>query len=165
MPSSSSVAEPFDDEAVAGVNAHRDEPIVTDRDKAVWRLGPDNDDVAGTRNNLFPIDGHCRFAGLDNARLGIRMLMQSRTSPGLKVPNEKRDAGTVWLAFELNSGDCASPLIAAMQDVEHSPSSQYQRVNSAVATIFASPAAGLTDLAVFDRLEAGSREMAPIAVP
>jgi hypothetical protein len=49
--------------------------------------------------------------------------MQSRTFPGLKVANEKGDAGAVWLAFELDSGDCALPLIAAMQDVEHWSSS------------------------------------------
>ena len=36
---------------------------------------------------------------------------------------KKENAGTVLLAFELNSGDCAFPLIIAMQDVEHSSSS------------------------------------------
>jgi hypothetical protein len=33
-------------------------------------------------------------------------------------------AGTVWLAFELDCGDCTFPLIATMQDVEHSSSSR-----------------------------------------
>jgi len=119
----SAVAEPFDTETVGGVNTDRDEPFVTDCGKAVRRLGSDNDDVARTGNDLFPIDGHCQFAGADDASFGIGMLMQSRTFTGLKVTDEKGNAGAVWLAFELNSGDCAFPLIAAMQDVEHLSSS------------------------------------------
>ena len=115
-----SFAEPLDSESVGGVNADRNEPFGTDGRKAVRRLRSDNDDVARTGNDLFPIHGHCRFAGANDASFGIGMLMQSRTFPRLKVADEERNAGTVGLAFELNRGDCALPLIAAMQDVEHS---------------------------------------------
>jgi len=54
-----SVAEPFDDEAVRGVNADRDEPFLTDGSKAVWGLGRNNDDIARPGNDLLPVDGHC----------------------------------------------------------------------------------------------------------
>jgi hypothetical protein len=39
----------------------------------VWRMGSDDDDVARTRNDLFPVHRHGRFAGADDARLGIGM--------------------------------------------------------------------------------------------
>jgi len=102
------------------VNADRDEPFVTDGGKAVRGLGSDDDDVARTGNDLFPIDGHCGSAGADDAGFGVRMFVQSRTFPGLKVADEEGNAGTVWLAFEFDEGDCALPLIAGMQDMEHS---------------------------------------------
>src|ERR1700688_598597 len=84
-----------------------DEPSVSDGVESVRGLGPDNDDVSSTGNDLFAIDGHCHFAGADDASFGMGMLMQSRTFPGLKLPSEKGDAGTVWLALELHRGDCA----------------------------------------------------------
>jgi hypothetical protein len=100
------------------VNADHIEPFITDGGKAMRRLGSDHDDVARTGNDRFTIDGHCRLAGADDTSFGIGMLMQSRAFPGRKVAKEKGNAGTVWLAFELHTGNCAFPLIAAMQDVE-----------------------------------------------
>ena len=41
-----------------------------------------------------------------------------------KVAKEERDLRTVCLAFELHGGNCAFPLFVAMNDVEHSTSSQ-----------------------------------------
>ena len=52
------------------------------------------------------------------------MLIQSRAFPWRKVAQKEGNAGTVWLAFELDCGDCAFPLIATMQDVKHSSSSR-----------------------------------------
>ena len=124
LASASSVAEPFNDKAVGGVNADHVELLVTDGGKAVRRRRPDYDDVAGAGTNLFPIDDDCRLTGEDYARFGIGMPMQPRAFPRRKVAQKERNAGTVWLAFELDCGDCAFPLIATMQDVEHSSSSR-----------------------------------------
>ena len=44
------------------------------------------------------------------------MLMQPRTSAGLKVALKEGDARAVWLAFELDGGDGASPLIATIAE-------------------------------------------------
>ena len=57
-----SVAEPFNDEVVLGVNADRDEPFVTDGGKAMRRLASYYDDIARTGDDLFPIDRHSRVA-------------------------------------------------------------------------------------------------------
>ncbi len=52
------------------------------------------------------------------------MPMQSWAFPWRKIAQKEGNASTVWLAFELDCGDCAFPLIATMQDVEHSSSSR-----------------------------------------
>ena len=39
-----------------------------DGGEAVWRIGSDDDDVARTGDDFFPIDRHCRFARADDAR-------------------------------------------------------------------------------------------------
>lgn len=121
-------SERFNNESVGGVDADHVEPFVTGGGKSVWRRRPDYDYVAGAGNDLFPIDDHCRLTGEDDASFGIGMLMQSRAFPRLKVAQKEGNAGTVWLAFELDCGDCAFPLIATMQDVENSSSSRHQIV-------------------------------------
>jgi hypothetical protein len=112
--------KPLDDEAVGSVNADRDEALVTDRGEAARGVWPYHDDVAGSGNDLFPIDNHRDLAGSNDAGLGIGMLMQSGSFAWLKVADEEGNAGTVWLTFELDSGDHAFPLIALVQDREHS---------------------------------------------
>jgi hypothetical protein len=52
------------------------------------------------------------------------MLMQPRAFPWRKIAEKEAHAGTVWLAFELDCGDCAFPLIATTQDVKHASSSR-----------------------------------------
>ena len=74
MARSSLVAEPFDNEAVRGMNADHAEPFVTDGRKAVRRLRSDYGDVAATGNDVFPVDSHCRLAGTDGTDFGIGML-------------------------------------------------------------------------------------------
>jgi hypothetical protein len=101
------------------VNADHVEPFVTDGGKAVRRRRPDYDYVASAGYDLFPIDDHCRLAGEDDTSFGIGMLVQSRALPGRKVAQKEGNAGTVWLAFELDCGDCAFPLIATLHDLKH----------------------------------------------
>lgn len=52
------------------------------------------------------------------------MLMQSRTFPWPKIAQKEGKGGTVWLALELDGGDCAFAPIATTQDAEHSLSSR-----------------------------------------
>jgi hypothetical protein len=104
------------------VNGDRDERFVTDSGKAVRRFRPNYYYVAGTSHDLLPIDNHCRSTGEHDAGFGIRMLMKSRSFPRLKVTLKERDRCTVWVTFELDSGDCAFLLIATIYDVEHSSS-------------------------------------------
>jgi hypothetical protein len=106
------------------VNADHVEAFVTNGGEAVGRRRPDYDYVAGAGNDFFSVDDHCGLTGEDDTSFGIRMLMQSRAFPWRKVAQEERNAGAVWLAFELDCGDCAFPLVAAMQDAEHSSSSR-----------------------------------------
>src|SRR5262249_27371459 len=124
LTSSSSVAQAFNSKMVGGVNADHVEPFVTDGGKAVRRCRPNYDYVAGAGHDLFPIDHHCRLTGEHDTSFGIGMLMQTRAFPWRKVALKEGDASPVWLAFELDCGDSASPLIATMQDVEHLSSSR-----------------------------------------
>jgi hypothetical protein len=101
------------------VNTNHVEPFVTDGGEAVRCCRPDYDYVARTGKDLFPIDDHGRLAGEDDTSFGIGMLMQSRAFPWRKVAQKEGNTGTVWLAFELDCGDGAFPLIATMQDMEH----------------------------------------------
>jgi hypothetical protein len=105
------------------VNGYRDERFVTDSSEAVRRFRANYYYVAGTSDDFLPIDNHCRSAGEHDASFGIGMLMKSRSFPWLKVALKKRDACTVWVTFELDSGDCAFLLIVTIHDVEHSSSS------------------------------------------
>jgi len=102
------------------MNGHRDEWLVADRRKAVRRFRPNYYYVASTSDYLLPIDSHCCSTGEHDAGFGIGMLMKSRSFPRLKVAMKERDSCTVWVTFELDSGDCAFLLIAAIHDVEHS---------------------------------------------
>jgi hypothetical protein len=124
LASSWSVAETFNNKAVGGVNADHIEPFFTDGRKAVRRCRPNHDYVAGAGNDLLPIDDYSRLTGEHDTGLGIGMLMQSWAFPWRKVPLKEGNTGTVRLAFELDCGDCAFPLIATIQDVEHSSSSR-----------------------------------------
>jgi hypothetical protein len=71
--SSASLAEPFDDDAIAGVNGDHVERFGPDGGEAVRRIGSDDDDVVGTGNDFFSIYSHGRFAGVHDARFGIGM--------------------------------------------------------------------------------------------
>jgi hypothetical protein len=71
---SSSVAQPFDNEAVRGMIAGHVERFVTDGRKVVRRLRSDDGDVAATGNDVFPVDSHCCLAGTDDGGFGIGML-------------------------------------------------------------------------------------------
>jgi hypothetical protein len=51
------------------------------------------------------------------------MPVQSRAFAGFEVAHEERNAGTILLAFKLDSSDWSLPLIAATQNVEHWSSS------------------------------------------
>jgi hypothetical protein len=119
----SSVVEGLNNKAVGGVNGDRDERFVTDSGKAVWRFRPYYDYVASARDDLLPIDNHCRSTGEHDAGFGIRVLMKSRSFSGLKVALKERNPSAVWGTFELDSGDCAFLLVATIHDVEHSSSS------------------------------------------
>lgn len=87
------------------MNADHVEPLLTHRDEAMKCLGPDDDDVAGAGSGLFSIDSNRSVSGPDDARLGIRVQMQSRTCAGPEVAEEKRDPRTVWLNFERDGSD------------------------------------------------------------
>jgi len=77
--------------------------------------------------------------------------MQRRPLPRLEIADEKGNSGTVWLAFELNGGNGALPLIFAMQDVEHWSSSYYTTVRPVIGFALLRPADGLTLRAVIAR--------------
>ena len=100
------------------MNAYRNEPLVADRGKAVWRFGRNDYYIAGTGEDRFPADHHLRATGANEAGLGTGMLMHARTLSRLEVADEEGHAGTVSLALELDGGDCALPLVAGMQKVE-----------------------------------------------
>jgi len=105
------------------MNGYRDERFVTNSGKAVRRFRPYYYYVAGTSDDLLPIDNHCRSTGEHDAGFGIGMLMKSRPFPWLKVALQERDACTIWVTFKLDGGDCAFLLFATIHDVEHSSSS------------------------------------------
>jgi hypothetical protein len=115
----SSIIEPLDNEVVRGVNADQFEPFFTDGGESMRRIGFDHDYVTRTGKYLFPIDRHMRLAGADDANFGIRMFMQFWTFSRRKIAEEKGSASAIRLAFKLHSGDSTFPLIASMQDVEH----------------------------------------------
>jgi hypothetical protein len=72
--------EPFDNEAITGVNRGRVERFDSDSSEAVCRIGSDDNDVARTDDDFFPIDRHCSLARAYDARFGIGMPRQSRAS-------------------------------------------------------------------------------------
>ena len=125
--SSSTVGEGLDDEAVGRVDADHVEPLVADGGEAVRRRGSDHDDVAGDGNHLFAPDDHGHPAGEHDARLRIRVPMQSRALPRCEVAHEEGDPGRVGLALELDRGDGALPLLATLQDVEQEAPSRDDR--------------------------------------
>jgi len=100
------------------MDAHHVELLETDRCEAVRRCRPDYDYVTGANNDLFPIDDHRRLTGEHEAGFGIGRFVQPRTLPWAQVAMKEGNAGTVWLAFELDFGDRAFPLIARLQDVK-----------------------------------------------
>jgi hypothetical protein len=95
------------------------EPLVADGCEAVRRCRSDYDYVTGADNDLFPIDDHSRLTGEHETGFGIGMLVQPRAFSWRQVAMKEGNAGTVWLAFELDFGDWALPLIARLQDVKH----------------------------------------------
>lgn len=117
----SSVAEGFNNETLGGMHADHTEPFGTDGSKPVRRFRPDDDDVSGAGNNLFPIKNHRRSAGEHYTGLRVRVLMQSRALPRRKIAQKEGNPAAVWFPFELDGGNCAFPLIATMHDFEHSP--------------------------------------------
>jgi hypothetical protein len=87
--------------------------------EAMRRCRSDYDYVTGPNNDLFPIDDHRRFTGEHKTGFGIWMSVQPRTFAWRQVAMKQGNAGTVWLAFELDFGDWAFPLIARLQDMKH----------------------------------------------
>jgi hypothetical protein len=71
---------------------------------------------AGAGNDLIPIDDHCRLTGQDDTSFSRGCGCSPGPFPGGRLRRKKRHAGTVWLAFELDRGDCAFPLIATPLD-------------------------------------------------
>ena len=80
----------------------------------MWRRRPDDDDIAGAGNHLLAIHHHGCLTGEHDTSFSIGMLMQSRAFPWRKVAQKEGNAGAVGRAFELDAGDGALPLIAAM---------------------------------------------------
>jgi hypothetical protein len=115
-------AEPFNNKMIGSVNADHVEPFITGGGKAVRRCRCDYDNVASTRNYLLSINDHYCLTGKHQTSLGIGMFMQSWTFPWCEVAQKEGDAGTVWLTFEFDRGDCAFPLVATTYDMEHSSS-------------------------------------------
>jgi hypothetical protein len=129
------VAEVFDYEPVGGMNADHIEPLITYCDKAVRRFGSDYDNVAGTGDDLFLLDRHCRLSGVDDACFRVGVLVERWALAGFKVTDEKRNTRFVRFALKLDCGDCPSTLIAAFQNVEHAKPSQGLRSGPAVAPV------------------------------